>query len=98
MAAKLIVYAGEVDQYHTFITPEADNALKEWMEFRYSYGEQVTGTSWLMRDIWQTTNINFGAKLGLETAPKKPMRGGVKRLLESAMGARDSSSLADEYL
>jgi hypothetical protein len=55
------------------------------MDFRSSYGENATGTSWLMRDIWQTTNINYGAKLGLATAPKKLKSGGIKRLLERAL-------------
>jgi hypothetical protein len=64
VAAKLIVYAGELDQYYTFITPEAYDALKDWMEFRSSYDEQVTGTSWLMRDIWQTKNINYYKSYG----------------------------------
>ncbi len=73
--------------------PQLD-ALKEWMEFRSSYGEQVTGTSWVIRDIWQATNINYGAKLGLATAPKKLKSSGLKRLLESTMGARDSSNLS----
>lgn len=85
LAAKLIVYTGEPDEYYTFVTPEAYYTLKEWMNFRSSYGEQVTGTSWLMRVIWQTTNINYGAKLGLATAPKKLKSSGIKRLLERAL-------------
>ena len=35
------------------------------IDFRASYGEKITGESWIMRDIWQTTNIDYGAKLGL---------------------------------
>jgi integrase len=38
-AAKLLVYA--------FITAEAYNSLKEWMDFRASYGEKITGNTWL---------------------------------------------------
>ena len=64
---------------------EAYNSLKDWMEIRASYGEKVTGDSWLMRDIWQTTNINYGAKRGLATAPKKLKSSGVKRLIERAL-------------
>jgi hypothetical protein len=39
------------------MTPEAYNAVKEWMDFRASYGEQITGDSWLMRDLWKTTDV-----------------------------------------
>jgi hypothetical protein len=55
------------------------------MDFRASYGEAVTGESWLMRDIWQTTNIDYGTKSGLATCPKKLKSSGIKRLLERAL-------------
>ena len=42
IAAKIIVYDGEPDQYFSFITPEAYCSLKEWMEFREKQGEKVT--------------------------------------------------------
>ena len=38
-----------------------------------------------MRDIWQTTNIKYGAKLGLATLPKKLKSSGLKRLIEHAL-------------
>ena len=45
------MYAGESDEYYTFITPEAYLSLKEWMDFRKDYGEKISGESWVMRDL-----------------------------------------------
>jgi hypothetical protein len=40
-AAKMVVYADEPEQYYTYITPEAFYALKEWLAFRQSHGENI---------------------------------------------------------
>jgi len=84
-AAKVMIYAEEEDEYYTFITPEAYYAPKDWMDFRISYGEKITGDSWLMRDLWQTTNQNYGARWGLATNPKRLQSTAIKRLLSRAL-------------
>jgi hypothetical protein len=40
IAAKVLVYAGEPEQYTTFATPEAYHALEGWMKHREEYGEK----------------------------------------------------------
>ena len=81
IAAKVIVYAGEPDQYFTFCTPEAYHALKTWMDFRSSYGELVTGESWLMRNKWRTSDMKYGARTGLASAPQQLKTNGIKSMM-----------------
>ena len=68
LLTKLVIYPGDQEEYYSFITPEAlkdcQKTLKEWMDFRFEYGEKISGESWVMRDIWQTTNVTYGAKWG----------------------------------
>ena len=50
VAAKIIVYAGEDDEYFTFISNEALSYLTDWMKYRENSGELISQKSWLMRD------------------------------------------------
>ncbi|HET7643738.1 MAG TPA: hypothetical protein VFK40_09540 [Nitrososphaeraceae archaeon] len=92
LGAKLVIYAGESEKYYCFITPEVYLFLMEWMDFLISSGEEITGESWLMRDLWQTPKFNKkdnSYNYGLVKYPKKLQVTGVKSLIEKAMRAQD---------
>ena len=88
IASKIIVYSGDPEQYYSFLTLEAYNSLSEWMKYRASYGEKVTGESWIMRDIWQTSERSYGASFGVAKDPQKLSSTGVKSLIERAIHAQ----------
>jgi integrase len=85
LAAKIIVYAGESEQYYSFMTVEAYHSLKDWMVYRESYGEKITGESWLMRNLWKTTNMRYGSKTGLAQNPMPLKSSGIKSLVCKAL-------------
>ena len=90
VAAKLLVYAGTPDWYTAFMTPEAYRELEAWMKFRKQCGENITGDSWVMRDLWDTEAAirkNTGTT-GVVKMPKKLSSVGVKRLIERALWAQ----------
>ena len=71
LQTKLIVYPDEPEQYFTFMTPEAYRATKEWMDFRASFGEEITGESWVLRNTWQKVRPRYGHRIGLAKYPKQ---------------------------
>ncbi len=80
VAAKIIVYAGEEDEYFSFISKEALEALNDWMNFREISGESINSSSWLMRDLWDTRDIQGKGK-GLVSKPNKLTSIGIKKLV-----------------
>ena len=86
VAAKLIIYAGDpIEEYYTFCTPEAYKELKSWIDYREQCGENISGESWVMRDIWQTYGMDYGAKFGLAAQPKKLESTAIKRIIERGL-------------
>ncbi len=86
VAAKVIVYAGEDEEYFTFISKEAMSSLMDWMKYRENSGELISEESWLMRDLWDTGAVQGGP--GLVTRPNKLASAGIKRLIERAIWAQ----------
>jgi hypothetical protein len=86
VAAKMMVYAGEDEEYFTFISKESFFALTEWIKYRQDSGELIDENSWVMRDLWDTGAPKEGN--GLVTKPKKLASSGIKRLIERAIWAQ----------
>jgi hypothetical protein len=85
IAAKIIVYSGEDDEYFSFITPEAWSSLNDWMDYRKACGELINEDSWLMRNLWDVTTPRGN---GVITIPKRMKSSGIKRLIERALWAQ----------
>ena len=92
IAAKIIVYAGDEEQYISFISPEAFTELQKWIDLRKESGEPITKDSWLIRDLWNTDKYSRG----LVSVPKKLQSLGVKRLVERALHAQGIRSKLPE--
>jgi len=95
VAAKIIVYAGSDEQYYSFISAEAYQALDEWMDFRKKSGEKIIDESWLMRNLWDVTTPTGGPR-GLISLPKKLKYSGVKSLIERALRAQGIRTKLEE--
>ena len=85
IAAKITVYAEEDEEYFSFITNEAYEALNDWMDYRKQCGERINENSWVMRNLWDVTTPKGK---GIVTVPKKLKSTGVKRLIERALWAQ----------
>jgi len=84
VAAKIIVYQGEPEEYFSFITSEAYFELEKWLLYREESGEKITEESWILRNIWDR-NKGSKRKPGIITQPRKLQSQGVKRIMETAL-------------
>lgn len=94
VAAKIVIYAGDDEEYLSFITPEAYFQLEKWIEYRKDSGEKVDKNSWVMRQLWNTKEGHYHHGRIKESTKLKSS--GVKRLLEDALwtqGLRNKSNL-----
>jgi hypothetical protein len=85
IAAKILIYSEEEDEYFSFITPEAFHSLDTWMKYRKDCGENINENSWVMRNLWDVT---MPKGKGIVTFPKKLKSTGIKRLIENALWAQ----------
>ncbi len=84
IAARIIVYHGDPEQYFSFLTPEAFFELEKWISYRKQCGEDITEESWIMRNIWDR-NKGSKRKPGIITEPRKLQSLGIKRIMETAL-------------
>ena len=83
VAAKIVVYAGDDEEYFSFITPEAYYQLENWMDYRQESGEKIDGNSWLMRQLWNTKEGHYHHGTIKDAAKLKSS--GIKRLIEDIL-------------
>ena len=59
---KLIVYEGDREEYLTFLTPECQKAIDNYIDVRSRYGEKINDNSFLIREQFNTRIINAKPK------------------------------------
>ena len=85
VAAKLKVFNTKTkNYYYSYVTPEAYQSVKEWMNFRESFGEKIESYSCIIRNLWQIKSQRYGNYLGLAKHPKKLSATGIRVLINDA--------------
>lgn len=77
VAGRIMVYAGEEEQYHSYTTPEAYRCFEEYIDFRKNNGEEITLDSPVLRN-------SFGiiGRAVIPASEVKPMiHSGVKNMM-----------------
>jgi hypothetical protein len=54
------------------------------MKLREEHGEKIGQNSWVMRDMFKTTSMKYGANLGLASFPKQLTSSGIRTMLKRA--------------
>jgi hypothetical protein len=60
VAGRLLVYAGDREQYITFTSKEAFDAIQEYLSFRKEHGEDISKDSPLIRDKFDPIKGRYG--------------------------------------
>ena len=92
IAAKLVVYGGDDDEYFSFVTSEAYRSINDWMTYRRECGELINEDSWVMRNLWNSTTPKCKGNINL---PRNLKSTGVKQLMQRALLLRDSKRLKE---
>lgn len=67
------------------------------MNFRKSYNEEITGDSYVMRDMWQTTTkTKSRGTVGVGAFPKRLKNSGIKSLMERAIKSQGVEKILKE--
>lgn len=82
LCAKVKVYPEDPEEYYTFITPEAYQAVQEYLEFRRQHGEKIARDSPLLIHQFRVAD----REACLKRVKVKPLKAsGLKRLIERAL-------------
>jgi integrase len=85
IAAKIKIYNTKTKNYYnSYVTPEGYHSVKEWMDFRASFGEKIGPESWVIRNLWQIKSQRYGNYLGLAKHPKKLSIPAIRVLINDA--------------